>query len=92
MFLKNSRYAGLAVVAARGKNLPGNANVVKLRALPDTGGDPVALRVHDQLDAMSEARFGGDATRYWHIADANSELEAAELMRTPGRAVNMPSS
>ncbi len=92
MFLKNSRYAGLPVVPARGPNVPADASVVKLRALPDTAGDALALRAHDQLDAMSEARFGGDATRYWHIADANSELEAAELTRTPGRVIDVPSS
>jgi hypothetical protein len=92
MFLKNSRYSGLAVVAARGANLPGDAGVVKLRALPDTAGDPVAVRAHDQLDAMSEARFGGDTTRYWHIADANSELEAAALTRSAGRVIDVPFS
>lgn len=92
MFLRNSRYAGLAVVAARGRNVPGDASVVKLRALPDTAGNLVAVRAHDQLDAMSETRFGGDATRYWHIADANSELEAAELTRTAGRVIDVPTN
>ena len=92
MFVKNSRYAGLGLVAARGPNVPADAAVVKLRALPDTSGTATALRAHDQLDAMSEARFGGDATRYWHIADANTELEAAELTRTPGRVIDVPSS
>ena len=92
MFLKNSRYAGLPVVAARGPNVPADAVVVKLRSLPDTAGDAVAVRAHDQLDAMSETRFSGDATRYWHIADANRELEAAELTRTPGRVIDVPSS
>jgi len=92
MFLKNSRYAGLDVVPARGPNVPADASVVKLRALPDTAGAPTSVRAHDQLDAMSEARFGGDATRYWHIADANSELEAAELTRSAGRVIDVPSS
>lgn len=50
------------------------------------------MRAHDQLDALSEARYGGDATRYWHIADANSELEAAELTREPGRVIDLPGS
>ncbi|MGZ5205598.1 MAG: hypothetical protein ACXWCV_09675 [Caldimonas sp.] len=92
MFLKNSRYAGLPTVAARGPRSDGSIVVVKLRPLPDTPGDPTAIRAHDQLDAMSETLYAGDATRYWHIADANSELEAAELTRTTGRVVDVPKS
>ena len=92
MFLKSSRYAGLPVVPARGPNVTTDATLVKLRALPDVAGEPFAMRAHDQLDAMSEARFSGDATRYWHVADANTELEAAELARTAGRVIDVPSS
>ena len=50
------------------------------------------MRAHDQLDAMSETLYASDATRYWHIADANTELEAAELTRTTGRVIDVPSS
>ena len=92
MFLKNSRYAGLPNVAAHGPRSDGSVVVVKLRPLPDTPGDPTPVRAHDRLDAISESRFAGDATRYWHIADANSELEAAELTRTVGRVIDVPGS
>ncbi|MEP7300224.1 MAG: hypothetical protein ABI699_01750 [Caldimonas sp.] len=92
MFLKNSRYAGLPSVPARGPRSEGGVVVVKLRPLPDTAGEPTAIRAHDQLDAMSEKLYAGDASRYWHIADANSELEAAELTRTTGRVVDVPKS
>ena len=92
MFLRNSRYAGLPVVPARGPGAPDGATLVKLRALPDTPGDATAIRAHDQLDAMSETRYAGDASRYWHIADANSEIEAAELVREPGRVIDVPSN
>ena len=90
MFLKNSRYSGLPTVAARGPRSDGSIALVKLRSLPDMSGDPTAIRGHDQLDAMSETRYAGDPTRYWHIADANSELEAAELTRTVGRVIDVP--
>lgn len=90
MFLKNSRYAGLPVVVAHGPRADGTVSIVGLRALPDTPGDPTSIRAHDQLDAMSEARFAADPTRYWHIADANTELEAAALTRTVGRVVAVP--
>lgn len=92
MFAKNSRYAGLPEVPGRGPNFAESARLVKLRALPETPGAPATVRAHDQLDALSEARYGGDATRYWHIADANSELEAAELTREPGRVIDLPGS
>ena len=90
MFAKNSRYAGLPTVPARGANLAASTSLVKLRAPPDTAGAAIAVRAHDQLDAMSETHFGGDPTRYWHIADANSEIEAAELTRSAGRFIDVP--
>lgn len=92
MFLKNSRYAALAtasVPSPRGDG--GEVTVVKLRPLPATTGEPTAVRGPDQLDAMSEARYR-DATRYWHIADANTELEAAQLTREPARVIQVPKS
>ena len=92
MFLKNSRYASQPTVTAWGPRSGGSIVIVKLRPPPDTTGDPTAILAHDQLDAMSEKLYTGDATRYWHIADANSELEAAELTRTTGRVIDVPSS
>lgn len=88
MFLKNSRYAGLPTVTvrdARGRDV----QAVKLRRLPPTPGDPTVVTATDQLDVMADARYG-DATRGWHVADANSELEAAELTRRPGRTIRVP--
>jgi nucleoid-associated protein YgaU len=88
MFLKNSRYAGLPTVTARDRS-GREVEAVTLRRLPAADGDPVTVAAHDKLDAMSEARYG-DATRYWHIADANSELEAGDLVREPGRVIAVP--
>jgi hypothetical protein len=90
MFLSNSRYAGLATVVAQG--LDGQeVTAVKLRVLPETGGAPTLVRTGDQLDVMSERRYR-DGTRYWHIADANAELEAGELVRVDGRVIAVPES
>ena len=88
MFLKNSRYFGLATVKAVNR-AGAEVAAVKLRPLPGTAGDPVSVQAHDQLDAMSEQRYA-DATRYWHIADANTEIEAANLTRRPGRVIQAP--
>jgi nucleoid-associated protein YgaU len=90
MFLKNSRYAGLPTVTTTDR-AGAEVAAVKLRTPPAVSGDPVTIRAHDQLDAMSEQRYAG-ATRYWHIADANTELEAASLLTPVGRPITMPKS
>lgn len=90
MFLKNSRYYGLPTVTAS-DGASGAVAAVKLRPLPTQPGEPVSVQAHDQLDVMSEQRYG-DPTRYWHIADANSELEAAALLRGVGRPIAVPGS
>jgi len=88
MFGKNSRYYGLDTVTredCKGRQL----QAVKLRSLPRTGGKATVITDGSQLDVMSERRYR-DPTRFWHIADANSELEANELIRTTGRVINIP--
>ena len=90
MFLKNSRYFGLDSVKAVNR-AGAEVAAVKLRPLPATVGDPVSVQAHDQLDASSEQRYA-DATRYWHIADANTELEARTLLQVIGRPVLVPRS
>ena len=88
MFLKSSRYYELETVAVLDRN-GREVRAVKLRRLPATAGDKVRVTDSDQLDVMSETSFK-DATRFWHIADANSELEANELVRTAGRIIRVP--
>jgi hypothetical protein len=88
MFLKNSRYSGLPTAAARDRS-GRDIVAVKLRRLPRPGGEPRTVAGHDQLDVIADAQYR-DPTRYWHIADANSELEANELIRTTGRIINVP--
>lgn len=85
MFLESSRYSGLETVAVA---LPGggSALAVKLRRLPFPGGVPVEVQGQDRLDVMALRRYK-DATRFWHIADANTEPEASALLRPKG-AVN----
>jgi hypothetical protein len=88
MFLKNSRYHALPTVACqndRGEEVL----AVTLRRLPAVAAEQVQVRDHDQLDILSQQRFK-DGTRFWHIADANSELEANELVRVTGRTINIP--
>jgi len=88
MFLKNSRYYGLPTVAATDRN-GRDVTAVKLRRLPDTAGDDYAVTSSDRVDIIADARYS-DATRYWHVADANSELEAEELTQQVGRVIEVP--
>jgi len=88
MFLSNSRYAGLETVIA---TAPDGREVaaVRLRVLPDTQGSAHSVKSGEQLDVMSHQRFK-DGSRYWHIADANSELEANTLVQRDGRIIAVP--
>jgi nucleoid-associated protein YgaU len=90
MFLSNSRYYGVPTVIAANR-AGAEVAAVKLRPLPAPGGEELTVRSHDQLDVLSEQRYS-DATRYWHIADANSELEAASLLEPTGRPITAPTS
>jgi nucleoid-associated protein YgaU len=63
--------------------------MVRLRRLPATPGEPRTVKASDQPDGLAEALYA-DATRYWRIADANTELEAAALTRRPGRVILVP--
>lgn len=89
MFLKNSRYADLPTVAVPDPHGPGQVAMVKLRRLPAVDGEPRAVKANDTPDGLADVLYA-DATRYWHIADANTEIEAAALTRTPGRVISVP--
>ena len=86
-FLKTSRYAQQPTVEAPG---PRGASVtaLTLRTLPPTDGEPYRVRDDDRLDLVADRSFG-DATQFWRIADANSELDARRLIE-PGREIDVP--
>jgi hypothetical protein len=89
-FLKTSRYANIDTVDV---TLVDGSSVqaVKLRRLPQVNGDEYTVKQHDRLDVIAQQRYGAGAS-YWHIADANTELEAETLTATPGRIINVPES
>lgn len=79
MFKANSRYAKQPVAEAEtasGKKV----SVVTLRRLPPTGGNLTEVQGHDRLDIMAHRKYK-DGTKFWHIADANTELEANDLVK-----------
>lgn len=89
MFLDTSRYAK---VAQDEVDLPDGrtTRAIRLRRLPPTAvGELHAVRDHDRLDLLAQSRYA-DGTRFWHIADANSALDARDLCAMTGTELNLP--
>ena len=88
MFLKTSRYAKtetLTTTDARNREV----QAIKLRQLPAAQGEDVMIINGSQLDVMSKQQYR-DGSKFWHIADANTELEANALVTTSGRVIKRP--
>lgn len=79
MFLDNSRYFDLTTVETESTKRR-RVTAVKLRRLPFAGGTPTVVKGNDRLDVMAQRRYS-DGTKFWHIADANTELEANDLIK-----------
>ena len=78
MFLNTSRYIkvpNVQLMLSDGTQV----NAVKLRMIPTTQGQPTLVNTNDRLDVMSERSYG-DSARYWHIADANTEMDSNKLL------------
>lgn len=88
MFLKNSRYAKVRQVSLK-LSKKRMIKAVTLRRLPETRGTPQVVKANDRLDFYAQ-RINRDATRFWHVADANTELEANDLVAMPGRVIEVP--
>ncbi len=88
MFLANSRYGKVATVETT-TSTGESVTALKLRRLTPVAGDAQMVQAGDRLDLLAQAR-GGDATRFWHIADANTALDGRRLVETPGDTLVVP--
>jgi hypothetical protein len=88
MFDKTSRYAGTPTVTVLDAE-EREVTAVTLRRLPETTGLPVTVQAADRLDVIA-ARLYRDPTRFWHIADANAELDARDLLLPVGCSLVVP--
>ncbi len=89
MFLPNSRYSGQPTVSVTTTD---GRTVLALtrRTLPAVAGDPHTVVQQDRLDVLAYDTYT-DGTRFWHIADANTALDASrELIADPGDTLNLP--
>lgn len=57
------------------------------RLLPVTGNE-TQIKGTDRLDLIAHRKYG-DATKFWYIADANTELIANALIKN-GRIMKVP--
>lgn len=88
MFLGNSRYSGVEldeIIMPDGRA----ALAVRLRRLGSPDAEATVVKGNDRLDIMSERRYD-DATKFWHIADSNTELQSGQLIATPNRLIQVP--
>lgn len=88
MLTESSRYRNVRRDEARARD-GRTVAVLALRRLPSPAGTEFTVKQHDRLDIMAQRRYD-DATRFWRIADANTELEARTLVETPGRRIQVP--
>lgn len=98
MFKDSSRYAKQKTVEVE---LPNGRSVtaVTLRRIPPTDGTPIPVKANDRLDVMALRKYK-DSTKFWHVADANTELQANDLVKTepidnplvpqPARTIQVP--
>ena len=90
MFLTSSRYFKQKVVDAVAKD-GHTVKAVTLRrpSLLTVSGTPTIIKGNDRLDIMAQRKYD-DPTMFWHIADANTELHANDLVEETGRFINVP--
>jgi hypothetical protein len=89
MFLDSSRYSGFETVDARTRS-GRSVKAVRLRRLPTPDVvETVIVKEHDRLDIIAQRRYA-NPTLFWHIADANTALDAAELTREVGALIDVP--
>ena len=88
MFLDKSRYAKVptdSVVTTDGRE----ATALRLRRLPATQGSPRLVKDGDRLDVIADRAFG-EGTKFWHIADANTALQASDIVAEVLDNFNLP--
>ena len=88
MFTDKSRYAKVPTVETSNARAEAT-QALTLRRLPDTPGDPEVVQAGDWLDLIAQARYD-DATRFWHVADANTALDSRTLVATVGDTLDVP--
>jgi hypothetical protein len=88
MFLETSRYFRQKQINVATKNGQ-TVKAVSLRRLPTITGDSTFVEENNRLDIIAQRQYQ-NPTQFWHIADANTELQAKNLVKEVGRIIQVP--
>jgi hypothetical protein len=88
MFLESSRYYKIKTIDTVTKD-GRTVKAVTLRRLPYVSGNKTVVKGSDRLDIMAQRQYD-NPTMFWRIADANTELQANDLVKETGRVINVP--
>jgi len=80
VFNDSSRYAKQKTVEVQLEN-GRTANAVTLRRIPPTEGVITEVKGGDRLDVIALRKYK-NSTKFWHVADANTELQANDLVKS----------
>jgi hypothetical protein len=80
VFNDSSRYAKQKTVEVQLEN-GRTANAVTLRRIPPTDGVITEVKGGDRLDVIALRKYK-NSTKFWHVADANTELQANDLVKS----------
>ena len=79
MFLESSRYYKVKtrqIITNDGRSV----NSLTLRRIPMITGNETIVKENDKLDIISFRNYG-NASMFWYISDANTELYAPNLVK-----------
>ena len=96
MFEPNSRYYGLNVKTLSRTDADGqprDIRYVERRFVPPPDAQPTvaehAVTQGERLDQIT-AKYLGDPTQFWRVADANAAMRPEELADEAGRRIVIP--
>ena len=96
MFERTSRYYPIADASLTTQDDIGRPRTIvykRRRFVPPPSSSTTMLQhtvtQGDRLDNIT-ARYFGDPTQFWRIADANEVMEPSELEAAPGRKIKIP--
>ena len=87
-FRESSRYYNqkiITVINKQGKKVP----ALSLRIIPPTNGKKRIVKQMERLDIISQQEYN-DPTKFWYIADANTELDATKLVSKKMQTIIVP--
>jgi len=87
-FRENSRYYNQKTETITTKD-GRKVSVLTLRVIKQRPGKTIQVKPTDRLDVLAYYLYK-DSTRFWHIADANTELDSTKLIKADTKTLEVP--